>query len=66
MQLTRFGALEWLDGDLRRFGEALKPGNLVRAGRLLACTLFKLATTWSFQSTEKTALNADLSDKPEI
>lgn len=25
-------ALEWLDGDLRRFGEALKPGNLVLAG----------------------------------
>jgi 2-keto-4-pentenoate hydratase len=25
-------ALEWLEGDLRRFGEALKPGNLVLAG----------------------------------
>jgi 2-keto-4-pentenoate hydratase len=25
-------ALEWLDGDLRRFGEILKPGNLVLAG----------------------------------
>jgi 2-keto-4-pentenoate hydratase len=25
-------ALEWLDGDLRRFGEGLRPGNLVLAG----------------------------------
>jgi 2-keto-4-pentenoate hydratase len=27
-----FEALKWLCGDLRRFGEALKPGDLVLAG----------------------------------
>lgn len=60
-------ALEWLDGDLRRFGEALRPGNLVLAGTPLGLHPVRDGdhVVISIDGKE-TASSADLSDKPEL